>query len=133
MGPSSDSQLNPARNITGTWVGTPVFTDRINTCVYEGTMELTLEQYESYVSGYVDFLVTTNDGAPSCVAAGSSFRYLVNGTISSSHIYLLVAETDALNGSFTTDLMTLRWELCGECGSGPAVKAIGMVSLTRKL
>jgi len=129
---NSDTNFTPAREVTGKWLGSPVFTDRANECAYEGTMELILQQEGTYVSGYFDITVTKTEGAPSCVEIGSTFRYLLEGTISSSHIELLVAHTDTLTGSFTTDLMTLRWELCQECDSGPAVKLVGMVSLMRE-
>ena len=129
---NDDTNLSPARDVTGTWSGIPVFTDRANDCRYDGTMEMTLQQEDSHVSGYFDLTVTKTDGDSSCVDIGSTFRYLVEGTISSSHIELLVADTDTLNGSFTTDLMTLRWEQCHDCDSGPAVKLIGMVPLMRE-
>jgi hypothetical protein len=95
-------------------------------------MELVLEAEGTSVSGYFDLTVTETEGTSSCVKIGSTFRYLVEGTISSSRIDLLVAGTDTLTGSFTTDLMTLRWEQCQECDSGPAVMLIGMVSLMRE-
>ena len=129
---NSNTLLTPARDVTGKWTGTPVFSDRANECVYEGTMELTLQQHGNNVSGYYDLTVTKTQGNPSCVTVGSTFRFLVEGTVSSSQLHLLIAETDRLNGSFTTDLMTLRWEQCTVCESGPAIKLIGMVSLLRE-
>ncbi len=126
------TNLTPARDVTGNWTGSPVFTDRAYECAYEGTMKLRLEQQDSNVTGYFDLTVVSTDGSPACVQIGSTFRYLVEGTISSSRIDLLVAGTDALVGSFTTDLMTLRWEQCQECDSGPAIKLVGMVSLRKE-
>jgi hypothetical protein len=124
--------LNPARDLTGTWTGTPVFTDRANECAYEGTMELTLRQNQNHLTGSFNLTVTKTTGDPPCVRVGSLFSYLVDGTVSSSRIHLIIADTDYLNGSFTTDLMTLRWQQCTSCRSGPAIKLIGMVSLMRE-
>ena len=126
------SELSAARDLTGKWTGTPVFMDRANTCSYQGTMELTLQQTGNDVTGYYDLLVTKTGEGASCVRVGSSFRYLIQGTVSSSSISLVVADTDSLTGSFTTDLMTLRWEQCLSCDSGPAMKLVGMVSLRRE-
>jgi hypothetical protein len=129
---TQSTTLTPARDVTGQWSGAPVFTDRANECKYDGTMTLTLQQNGDVVTGYFDLTVTSSEGNPSCVMIGSSFRYLVEGTISSTQITLVIADTDRLLGSFTTDLMTLRWEQCADCDSGPAIKLIGMVSLVRE-
>jgi len=126
------TSLTPARDLTGTWTGTPVFTDRGNECAYEGTMELNLQQNQNHLAGSFNLTVTKTTGDPPCVRVGSSFHYLVDGTVSSSQIHLIIADTDYLNGSFTTDLMTLRWQQCTSCESGPAIKLIGMVSLMRE-
>jgi hypothetical protein len=126
------ASLTPARDLTGRWTGTPVFTDRANECAYEGAMELTLMQNENHLTGFFNLTVTKTTGDPPCVRVGSSFHYLVDGTVSSTQIHLIVADTDSLNGSFTTDLMTLRWQQCTSCESGPAIKLVGIVQLMRE-
>lgn len=125
----SSAGLSPARPLTGTWRGTASFTDRAYSCSYQGTMVLTLAQEGSQLEGSYELVVTNTSGGTSCVRIGSEFSYLVQGSANTSSLVLSVAETDTMRGSFTTDIMTLRWERCDDCGSGPATTIVGMVTL----
>ena len=125
------STITPARDLTGQWNGIVSFTERSPKCSYQGDMILNLRQQGDNINGNFNIVVTKAEGND-CVRIGSQFGYLVSGTVSSSAISLLVADTDVLLGSFTTDIMTLRWESCQDCSSGPAIKILGPVSLLRQ-
>ena len=131
--PEITSTVSSARDIDGDWVGSVTFTERSPNCVYRGDFELALQQNGNNVQG--GFTVTVKSiekQGPNCLRTGTSLRYGVGGTVSSSSISLLISNTDKLKGSFTTDQLTLRWEQCDACSSGPAIKFTGPMFLARK-
>ncbi len=124
--------ISAARPLAGTWTGTVTFTDRpTQTCLYQGPLTLHLTQNGDQLDGSFTATVTSTNNNPACVRVGSTFTYDLQGTVSSSAVHLTVADTDALTGAYTTNILTLRWQRCENCTSGPAITFVGMVSLTK--
>ena len=128
----TDQTITSSRDLNGVWQGHSIaFTDRAFDCSYTGDMTLNLVHNGNNLQGNYNLIVRSAQGN-NCVRIGSELGYVVSGTVSSSAIDLSVDNTDSLVGSFTTDLMTLRWQDCETCGSGPAVKLVGPAQLQRK-
>ena len=131
---SSDitTTTNPARDLTGNWDGIVTFTERVPNCVYSADYTMNLAQNGNNVVGGFNVVIReVKSGTVNCLRTGTQLGFPVAGSISSSAINMLISGTDKLKGSFTTDQMTLRWELCDACASGPAIKFTGPMFLTR--
>lgn len=127
------SQLSSAREITGTWNGKASFTDRALDCSYQGDMVLNLNQNGNNVNGNFVLTVTQASQGDNCLRVGTVFpAFFVAGTIESSSIDMLIANTDDLVGSFTADTMALRSTKCKDCDSGPALILQGPVNLLKE-
>ena len=129
-----DSTISGARDLGGQWVGhTVAFTDRIQDCGYLGDVTLNLAQNGNNLNGNIILTVRSVTQGNNCLRVGTQFpAFFVAGTVSASAINLKVANTDDLKGSFTTDLMTLRWEKCKSCDSGPAMVLVGPAQLRKQ-
>jgi len=128
------SSISGARDLNGQWAGTVSFTERVPNCAYRGALVLNLGQNGNNLNGgftlSIDEIVTQG---PNCLRVGTVLPpSAVSGTASSSSINLLISNTDKLKGSFTTDAMTLRWEICDNCQAGPAIKFVGPMQLRRQ-
>jgi len=129
--PKIDSTISTARDISGQWAGIVSFTERVPQCSYSGNFRLNLQQNGNNAQGGFDVTVNEVKSGTGCLRVGTNLGFLVGGTVSSSAINLKIANTDNLDGSFTTDQMTLRWGQCQDCSSGPALRFTGPMFLTR--
>lgn len=130
--PTITPGLSGARDLSGTWIGNPIFTERSPVCSYGSDMVLNLQQNGNNVNGNFNVVVKSAKGT-GCLRVGTAIPgYPVAGTLTSSAIDMKISGVDTLKGSFTTDTMTLRWEQCKNCDSGPAIKFVGSIQLKRK-
>jgi len=132
--PTQDS-LTVARDLSGQWNGKAVFTDKQLDCLYNGDMTINFVQNGNQLNGNFNLVVESSQPQnqfANCINVGSNLGYLLGGTVSASAIDLFIANTDKLIGSFTTDIMTLRWEPCQGCVAGPPIKFQGPINLKRQ-
>jgi len=129
--PVLDPVLSSARDLSGRWTGIVTFTERVPQCSYSADFDMNLVQNGDALNGGFNVVIREIKSGSDCLNPGTQLGFPVAGSASASAINMLISGTDKLLGSLTTDQMTLRWELCDACDSGPAIKFVGPMFLTR--
>jgi hypothetical protein len=114
---SCSDGLDPARDLTGSWVGTApngaIYTDNeVNpNCAYEADVQITFAQDGSSLAGSFNLTVRSSEqllgGSLGCVPVGSTLSLALFGSVSSSTVeFELIDMVTSFSGTFTSDILT---------------------------
>jgi hypothetical protein len=114
---SCSDGLNPARDLTGTWIGTApngaFYTDNAANpnCAYEADVQITFAQDGSSLAGSFNLTVRSSEqllgGTLQCVPIGASTSMAFFGGVSSSAVdFELIDGATSFSGTFTSDILT---------------------------
>jgi hypothetical protein len=132
---SCSDGLNPARDISGLWLGTTpngmFYQDNVANpnCEYEGDVRITLIQDGTALTGsfrltvrsFTKLLPTSLD----CVPVGASSNQALFGTVSSSSVeFELTDMITSFSGSFTSDLLSGNISSSSSTGIAGTLRAV---------
>lgn len=111
------SSLEPARDLTGTWIGTApngaIYQDNVANpnCRYEADLRLTLVQDSSSLTGALNLTVRKSEKLLStslpCIPVGTTATQGLFGELGSSRAnFTLVDGVTVFSGTFTSDLFS---------------------------
>lgn len=131
------SGLDPARDVTGTWIGTgpngAFYEDNVANpnCRYEADLRITLTQDSGSLAGSLQLTVRKavkllNTTLP-CVPVGTVSNQALFGEIGSSRLnFTLIDNVTVFSGTFTSDIID------GEFVTNAANGVIGTFTVTRQ-
>jgi len=111
------SGLEPARDLTGTWLGMApngaIYADNVANpnCSYEADLRITLAQDGSSLAGSLQLTVRKSEKLLStslpCIPVGTSSNQALFGEVGSSRVnFTLIDGVTVFSGTFTSDILS---------------------------